>query len=356
MGLIACQAPTEASSLQSYTFGWELFNHRLSELGVRTLNDPAVEVALVGGTSTTAIVFEDPDCVSDVPCGELPVEDRSDVGVTWNTLESRTVVLANATLEASVSAQGSEQILSISLPRRASGTAVALISGFTLDTSRPLPDHARARSCYDPRHGWNPTEISVSLGEPSLAPTRREVLVPVHFGFSAGRTLEEMRTCLDDIVEDAVVGMQVQVTALVGEVESDVHEIHNQASYELGSSSFNPDPQPDPDPAEVQVALSGAPLVGWTSLSWRFHVEDPEARGAYLRTLQATLEPSDGIAFGHATNYSPITQTSGFDYIFHGQVAEVHGEVAVERHQVSVEGLPTTINGHGEAQYHRLAP
>lgn len=51
--LAACGAPTEASTLESYAFGWELFNHRLSELGVFTSPEPAVEVALVGGTSTT---------------------------------------------------------------------------------------------------------------------------------------------------------------------------------------------------------------------------------------------------------------------------------------------------------------
>jgi hypothetical protein len=346
--LVGCQPQAEATWLTGYSFGWDGFNHRLSEFGVVSHPDPAVEVALVGGTSTTAIVFEDPDCVSDLACGELPLIDTSEVSVHW---ARATGPFGAGQFQGEVSAQGVLGTIDISVRGGAKGTPVALISGLRIDTS---PASAASRSCYDPRHGWNPTAIHVAVGEPERT-SRSRFAVPIEARFAAGRTLEAMRACLDEVVDEAVVGVTIDVALVFATGNVLHHSVRQQAEYDLGESNFNPDPQPPPDDASIAVEMSGLGQMGWTELSYRFHVDHPEGRGAYLRTLSFDADPAAGTAFGHATNYSPISQTSGFDYVFEGVVAEFALD-GVDRFEVETTGLPTTINGFGVAQYHRLVP
>ena len=66
-------------------------------------------------------------------------------------------------------------------------------------------------------------------------------------------------------------------------------------------------------------------------MDFQFHVDDAEDRGAYLRTIEYLADPVGGTAWGHATNYSPGTQLSGFDYAFSGTVVGVGFDGEVER-------------------------
>ena len=51
--------------------------------------------------------------------------------------------------------------------------------------------------------------------------------------------------------------------------------------------------------------------------------EDEDQRGAYLRSLAFDIDIDAGAVYGHATNYSPGSQLSGFDYTFNGEIVSV---------------------------------
>ena len=95
------------------------------------------------------------------------------------------------------------------------------------------------------------------------------------------------------------------------------------AEYELGSKS-EPNPQNDPDLSERPLTLPVEDhVLGWTSLAFSFHENDEAGRGAYLRHLMFDINTDDVAAYGHATNYSPGSQLSGFDYTFNGEIVSI---------------------------------
>jgi hypothetical protein len=93
--------------------------------------------------------------------------------------------------------------------------------------------------------------------------------------------------------------------------------------------------------------------AGWSAFDFRFHPNDAEDRGAYLRTLSFAIDASAGEAAGTATNYSPVSQLSGFEYAFTGTIRSVALEEAPERGRVQEE-IPAEVDAEGDPSPQRL--
>lgn len=342
-----CRAPeVEIGSVEGFSYGWDLFNHRVSHLewGVVPGEAPGLAeaaIAVVGGTSTTG--FAEPTECGDT-CDEFPFLDESLVTLDYAAIRTRkaTVATGEITLEAGV--DGVEGRLLLPLPRRGDGEVVVFVTKVAIDTDHPLSDGTVG--CYDPKYGWQPRRIAVSLGEATLDDAGEHVEVDVSAVFEAGNTLETERQCIDEVRHLAVVDLVVGVTAVVGDLDASQQEVSHGATYAYGDGPSNPAPQPEPDPSERSLDLpSDGRIFGWSALDWSFHVDDPDVRGAYLRTLSFRADTS--VASGHATNYSPITQLSGFDYAFSGTVHAIGVEGTVVRRTLE-ETLPTALDDADE--------
>jgi hypothetical protein len=325
-------------------FSWELFNHRLShlELGV---DDDGGFASVIGGTSTTNVFTElDPGCEPDT-CDEFPFIDYANVQVGWARTTTARAVFGVGTADLLVDADGEAASLTIDLPSRAKGSPVAVIRGFQFDTAQPLTG---GPACYLPRNGWVPKGLGIALGEPSLADDGRSVTVEVSARFEAGPTNEAERACLDAVVDQARVAVRIDVLAAVGREPGTSVPVSAQAAYEYGSRS-NPVEQPPPAVTAIDGDLSES-LVGWSGWDFTFH-EVGEERGAYVRTLALPVDATGGEANGVASNYSPGTQLSAFDYVFDGTLQVLDVGAPVERgsidEQIEVElddlGAPVVV-------------
>lgn len=342
---------TSAVWLQGAGFEWKLFNHRVSHLqwGV---DGGAPTSAIVGGTSTTGVSAElDETCDPDT-CEELPFRDESLSFVRWVQASSERTVFATGTGELLTGVDGASTELSVALPFKAKGTAQAVLAGLTLSTDQAL---SGGDACYDPAFGWHPRRIQVELGEAVLADDRLSVTVPLSAGFEAGNSLEDIRQCVDEVNEQAQVLVSVEVVVIVGDEEDMVaHKLDHGMTYSYGDGPATPDEQPAPDPADRAVDIDfDAELVGWQAMDWRFHVDDAEARGAYLRSL--SFDADGGMASGHATNYSPITQITGFDYAFQGRVLALSLEEGGAEGERVEAMIPAELDEQGQPVVFELA-
>ncbi len=343
--LLACSSePSQGRWLQGAGFEWKLFNHRVSHLEWRGAEDPP-RSAIVGGTSTTGQSASLPESCDPNLCEELPFRDESTSFLRWVQVESDEALFVAAQAELVVDADGEETAITIELPRKARGRAEAVLAGLRLSTDQPL---AGGAACYDPAFGWHPRRIQVELGSASLGADGRSASLTVQGAFEAGNSLEEMRQCIDEVAQQARVALQLDLVLILGEADLfSTHELDQAMSYSYGAGPSNPDPQPDPDPAERAIDVDvDRQVVGWQALDWRFHVDDPEGRGAYIRKL--LFDAAEGQALGHATNYSPITQISGFDYHFQGRLLALDLPEAERQGERAEALIPAELDGAGE--------
>lgn len=323
--LVGCGGPRDPIVwMEGGSYEWVHFNHRLSHLELR-VDDREVRASIVGGTSTTGVDASLPAECDPAACEELPFIDEALVSVDWARADDPDAVAAAGTVELTADADGESAELSLNLPKGSGDEATAVIRGIRWSSSHPLDG---GPSCYDPAFGWLPTTLEVALGEPKVDGER--VVVEVTAKFTAGYTLEEFRACVDEVIARARAALEVDVLVVSGGGATDRVEVTGSASWSLGGGALNPEPQILPDPQKVKLDLED-PLVGWSRLAWTFHEGDPDGRGAYLRRLEWGASPTE--ARGAATNYSPITQLSGFTYGFEGTVVghEVGGTLTRKR-------------------------
>ncbi len=157
------------------------------------------------------------------------------------------------------------------------------------------------------------------------------VTVPVDVAFEAGNSLEDERQCIDAVVERARVAMTVGVQVISAGGDAVTEDVSHGQVFEYSGSSGDPGEQPAPDLADRTIDLGFDGPIGWSAVDFRFHEDDPEDRGAYLRSLSFALDATSASASGAATNFSPGTQLSGFDYSFTGTVSGIPGVFDVER-------------------------
>jgi hypothetical protein len=335
--------PSEATWMHDLAVSWDGFNHRLSVLHARPV-DADLEVAFIGGASTTDVVFDDSGtCIDIETCWELPFLDSSTFTASHQAGVGTDVQLAMGEVTVVAGPDGVEGSAEVLVDEAFDGEAVALIAGLRLDTG----DAEVVGSCYDPRHGWLLRELTVTLGTPEGSGPA--VTVPVTARFEGGASLEEERECLDAIYADGTVTLTVDIAVVAGATSVTTHTVAQAAEYDCdvcaeGGVVTNPPEQPLPDPVSLSFASD---LVGWTSLSYTFHEGD--TRGAYLRTLAIDLDVAGQTANGTATNFSPLSQQSGFDYDFEGTLAEVEADVELSTRDYAIDAMPATLDAEGEA-------
>lgn len=338
--LAGCQSDeTEAAWLEGFSYRWVDFNHRLSSLVVRP-SVSQVDVAVIGGTSTTGEVFDDSgECIGP-GCGELPFFDETDISVQWAVgLSSPKTRLGKGTVELVATPSSDSRDVRIELPGKGRGTATAVIAGLSfqamVDSSEQNP------SCYDPRHGWLPRALRVTIGDVSLSDDGRAALVPVAAVFAAGPTLEALRVCLDAAVPYARARVRVDVVVVVSEGATSTSDVGQSGAFADDPS----DPQTLDPSAAMWTPTFPDGMAGWRDMSWTFHASDPEDRGAYLRSLELGLTADS--AYGWATNTS-ATMLSGFEVRFAGTVVERDVDVDVTHWEASADGMPADIDSLGE--------
>jgi len=343
LGLVACSGPESTGVwMESGGYGWEFFNHRVShvELGV---SDTEAFASIVGGTSTTGVVTELAEGCEAATCDEFPFFDNAEIELSWARATSTDTVFGVASAVLVVDADGEALTLEVPLAERAKGEPIAIIRGYSFDSFQPL---AGGDACYQPGNGWLPKRMGIELGDAILSDDRRSVSVEVAGHFEAGPTFEAERQCLDAVIDRARVGLRVDVLVAVTRGEAQAIEVDDSAQYAFSGDSADPGEQPEPSMADRALSTDlDDPLVGWSGFEFVFH-EVGEDRGAYLRTFSLVADVQQGVASGHATNYSPITQLSAFDYVFSGTVQAVDVGGPIERGQVS-ESIEVALDSDG---------
>lgn len=341
LALSGCAGPTSFEVASGFGYRWVGFNHRLAHASF-SAGDPTA-VAVIGGASTTGVAPAlDDGCDADT-CKEFPFLDDADVWVEADRVTARGVATATGVLALEVGADGADGELRIAMDRVPKGGLDAWIAGFSLDTRHAL---SGGDACYDPAFGWMPREIGLSVGAPVAGDG--EVRVPVSARFVAGESLEEVRACLDAVNEQAIADVEIEVAVAAGAITSARVPVSHTLAYEYGDGPFDPAPQPAPDLSARPLDVPDGAALGWSSVHFDFHVGDPEGRGGYLRSLSWLATGADGgSASGHADNYSPATQISGFDYAFEGEVVTLvpdRGEVTRVR---AAATLPAALDAGG---------
>ncbi len=337
--------PQSGVVLDGFSFGWDLFNHRLSYLLVEPEGGSA-RVAVIGGTSTTS---ERPEIADECEagCSEFPFEDRSLVDLCWSVLQSDRAALVPFTVDLEVGADGVTSTVEVELPSGAKGEATALLSGLVLDTDHEL---ATGPACYEPRFGWHVRRLAVALGTPTLE--GGAATVPVSATFAAGNANDPERTCIDEVNEQAVVAMTVRGLLLVGrDLEVEEHHVSSSAAFPFSGDLLDPGEQVPPEPEQVDLGLE-ATAAGLASMDWTFYPEAADGQGAYLRTFGWTVA-TDGTVGASATNYSPGTQLEDFAYEVDLTARFVAFDGTVVGHEASAE-LRTEIEADGKPVVHEV--
>lgn len=341
VGLAGCAEPVTFDLASGFGNRWELFNHRLAHASFGV--GDAATIAIIGGASTTGVVAELPEgCEADT-CKEFPFFDDAAVWVEADRVSARGLVAGQGAVALEVGVDGAAGEVTVPFDRVPEGGVEAWIAGFSLDTRHPL---SGGPSCYDPAFGWMPAEMGVTVGVPVVGDAG--ITVPVEATFVAGESLEDVRTCIDAVNDQAVVDLVIDVGVAAGGLTSERRAVAHGQTYPYGDGPFDPDPQPAPDLASRGLdGVEGAAL-GWSAVRYRFHVDDPQHRGAYLRSWSFLATAADGgSASGHADNFSPPTQITGFDYQFEGEVVVLVPDRGEVTRRAASATIPAALDTDG---------
>ncbi len=328
-----------ATWLEGFGFGWTNFNHRVSRLVAETESDEG-RLAFVGGASTTGVDPELPAECTD-GCEELPFVDTSDAELRYGSVRTRAAAFQRGEIELVVGAEGGSRELEVRFDRSVGGTGFAVLTGVQLTTDEALQGPP---GCYDPGLGWHPRRIAVELGPPALEGALARVSVSAWF--EAGNSLEDIRACIDLVNERASARFTVGVLVVVTDEPVTAQTFAGGMSFPWTGAA---EPQVPTDEAPLDPAFGPNAMVGWSAFDWQFLSDDPDARGTYLRTVDLSLDLASGSAHGQATNYSPLTQIFGLDYVFSGSLVgatlpgkTLHGRAGVAGMAAALEpdGLP----------------
>lgn len=330
----------QAAVLEGFEYGWVGLNHRLSAVAVDVAVDHT-DVVVVGGTSTTGEVPPTPaDTCDPASCQEFPVPDSADVEVWWAVVDSAKTAYVPVTVTLEVGRDGASTTAEVTLPNGAKGEGSAILSGFSLSTQHELAD---GPSCYDPRYGWHPRQITIALGD--VVVDGDKATVPVEATFSAGKTFDPDRVCIDEVNDQAIVDLSVTVLVVVGKGAVETQPLTVEATYPFSGDKSHPEEQDVPAPTELSWTITD-PLLGFKAIDFRFDPDRTDDRGAYLRTFGFWAKP-DGTANAFATNYSPGSQLQDFGFHFDGDVVAIEHLGTVERGS-STGTFPAALDETGE--------
>ena len=319
--LVGCAAPVEGTWMEGAGFEWDLFNHRLSHVTWQ-IDGSDVSLATIGGTSTTGVITElDEGCDASL-CSEFPFLDDAIITLDIARTRTRRAALGAVSVDVVATREGVTVPFSVPVQGKVGEVGEVIVSGLVLDTNHPLGEGES--SCYQPKNGWHPQRIALEVSDVVVGDG--EVSGALTATFEAGASLEAVRECIDTVVDRAMVPMTVDLFAVAGRA-SEAIEITGDGSWEKGEE------QPLPEAADRpwSVANPERVLAGFSKIDFQFHPDSTENQGAYIRQLHWRADPVAGFASGHATNYSPGTQLTGFEYQFTGRVVAVDVGADVER-------------------------
>ncbi len=323
---VGCTPPSEVTWLERFGFTWTGFNHRVSYLHWDLVED-GMDMAIIGGASSTSYVPPLPAGCEEETCSELPFEDTSSITIGWGRT---TTSLATGSAEALVIATptGGTTTIDIPLTRRGGGDVAVVLQALTVDTDHEL---VGGQGCYVPMLGWHPRRLALALRDPQLSDDGMSVTATLEARFEAGLSFEEYRACQDEVIDELQVPVTARVLAVVSPDGVEQRGLAHGATYAFSGNQFDPEEQPEPSLEDRALELPwDQSIAGWSSLDFRFHDDDPDLRGAYLRSLDVGFDLGEGWGSGHATNYSPGTQLSGFQYEFEGTISAVQADDSVE--------------------------
>jgi hypothetical protein len=342
LGCVACRGgePVDARWLEGFDVGWTLFNHRVSQLVARADED-AARVAFVGGTSTTGVRPTLPDGCDPSTCEEFPFLDTADIALYYGRIQTDRAAFAEATTTLIAGAAGASTTVQVPLPAGAPREGFAVLRALSIGTDVPLDGEA---GCYDPANGWHPRRVSVALGAPTFEGDVASVTVDV--SFEAGNSLEDVRACIDAVRARAQVRFDLALWVVATREAVTEQQVAGGMSFPDPAGGV-PEPQIPTDVAPLDDALGADSVVGWRAVDLSLHADDPAERGAYLRTWTLRVDPVGGTAAGQATNYSPGTQLSGFDYAFAGTVVGATIPGSVEHGVTAATAVPALLGDDG---------
>ncbi|MFH1463104.1 MAG: hypothetical protein ABIO70_01835 [Pseudomonadota bacterium] len=338
---LGCSEDPSIWWLRGFGFGWTSANHRLAfmDFGV---GEGGLDYSVIGGASSTGWAPDLPEGCEEDACREFRFEDSTLVDIAWGHVAASSLAAGTLTAEVLATPAGGTVSLEIPLHERGRDNAVVLLQGLTVDTDHPAGD---GDTCFDPALGWHPRRIGVALENPTLSNDGHSVLVDLTATFEAGLSLEEYRACQDMLVGEEQVPVTVRALALASAEALASASLDQSMVYAWNGNPYVPDEQPPPSMSDRPLELAWDPVIaGWSAVDFAFMQEDEEGRGAYLRTLSVGLSEADGWASGHATNYSPGTQLSGFDYHFQGEVWTLETGDEVELGSASFEEVPAELD------------
>ena len=350
LALTACKdkedgsGPTSTGTwMRGVSYEWEYFNHRVSHLTL-VAESSGASLGVIGGTSTTNVYPGLPDGCDPDLCDEFPFPDTAAITLDWARVTTDEAVFGEAHHEIVADAAGVSETVSVSFDGEvpAGAELTAVLQGWSLDTDHPL---SGGEACYDPALGWHLRTLALEISDVALDGDSAQVELSV--AVAAGNSLEAVRACVDEVYDQAQVPVRVHVLVVATTAGVETEDVAHGLSYEYKDDEGEFIEQPDPELADRPLALDQE-FVGWSSLRWDFHVDDAEDRGAYIRRLEVGYDTDDGWASGHANNYSPPTQLSGFDYAFEGRLVGVDLSDSVATGQIAL-ALPAELDDDGKA-------
>ncbi len=99
---------------------------------------------------------------------------------------------------------------------------------------------------------------------------------------TAGKTLEDVRQCIDEVVDQAQFRFDVDVMFVEGTADALARLPRGDRGRTRTSTAPCPIPRPSPSPT-ICSRISRAVPHRLVARSWQFDLEDPTRRGAYLR-------------------------------------------------------------------------
>ena len=236
-----------------------------------------------------------------------------------------------------VGVDGASTTVEVTLPKGAKGEGSAILSGFSLSTQHELAD---GPSCYDPRYGWHPRQITIALGD--VVVDGDKATVPVEATFSAktfdpdrrsDRPGERPGDCRF-VGHRAGRGRQGRGRDAAAHGRGELPVLRRQ---ELPGGAGRP---------WLDPACRGRSPTRLGFIDFRFDPDRTDDWGAYLRTFGFWAKP-DGTANAFATNYSPGSQLQDFGFHFDGDVVAIEHLGTVERGS-STGTFPAALDEAGE--------
>ncbi len=327
VALLACAPSSEPEILLTgWEYEWEQLSHRVSYLRVGVEEDTSLSLGLVGGDWSTGTTF------TDTPLYRVRYQRIEGAGIR--------IVRGAATLLVGPDPSGTTTLVLDGTDLPANASLVAVIDGFTLDTSVPQPDGYP--DGYDPAYGYTSQGFGLALGEPERDGT--DVRIPIDATVRWG---PQDREDVNAAIPHAVTEVSVDVALVAFDGDLEVFPLAGARPYDPTQER----PYTEQPPIEMPVDFSGGAregFVAWRSFDLQLNLEGPSVgEGDYLRAFGAEVVPTEVAQrawAGAATatlSTSSLSEWSDAQAGFVGELVRIGARDVVAEHFVVTGRHPT---------------